>query len=768
MPHFLRGTATSWRLDHGLIAAGLALCVAIAGVTGWLALMQKHRGIDGEAQNLERLSLVVADHVDRSFRSIDALHGSIVQSLPADAVRSPAAFAAFAARPDTAALLDQRRQGLGFLDDLVLLDAGGRVLASAQAGSGKPAPGAAPFATLLQTPTRGAATSGPVRDGSSRDPRAWESYRLEKIRDPQGVLIGAVASGIRLGYFEALFNAIRGDGGHAIGLYRKDGELMVRAPLADAMLGRKFDLPSLRTPYPEPAERIVPAGIAPDGEERLWSAQDLREPGFQVVSSVPTRQIAAAWRSNILPLALLWLIALVGVGVCALGMRQLRIQDGLSAQARHDARHDELTGLPNRMLFIEELHRLSEPTGPIGASAVLLLDLDNFKNINDTLGHPAGDVLLRTIGARLRQTIRKHDLVARLGGDEFAVLQRDIASKAEAHALAKRLAQAVNVPCELEGYDASTQVSIGITFLPADGTSPDTLLMNAELALYSAKAEGRATWNEFAPHMAAQVESRRAIEDALRNALQNDGFTLHFQPIVSAADCEPRGFEALLRWKRPEENPWTLEQFIPVAEDTGLIVPIGQWVLETVCEEAHRWQDHLHFAANVSARQFSERELVVNIVRLVLQHGLAPRQLALEITETVLLQKTEAIKRALHELREFGVSIALDDFGTGYASLSHLLQFPTDSIKIDRSFVADMESSPEAERIVRTLLELGSHLGLTVTAEGVETTAQRDFLSANGCTELQGYLFGRPMPAEELRTRFAALLRPISPITLPA
>ena len=441
-----RSAATSWRLDHFLIAAGLGVCIAIAGVAGWMALLLKQRGVDDETQNLQRLALVVADQIDRSFHSIDALHGGLVQSLPSEALQSAAAFSAFAARPDMPATLEQRRQSLGFLDDLVLVDAGGQVLANAQAGAGKRAAVVVPFAALLQMPTRGAATSGPARDANGRSPRAWQSYRIEKIRNPQGELIGAIASGIRLGYFEEMFNAIRGDGGHAIGLFRKDGELLVRSPPADAMLGRRFDLPSLHTPYPEPAARLVAPGAGPDGEERLWSAQDLRDSGFQVVSSASTAPLAAEWRSDILPLVLLWLLALVGIGVCALGVRQLRIQNLVSAQTQHDARHDELTGLPNRMLFIEELHRLSQPTGPIGSSAVLLLDLDNFKNINDTLGHPAGDVLLRTIGARLRQTIRKNDLVARLGGDEFAVLQRDIASKAEAHALAKRLAQAVNVP----------------------------------------------------------------------------------------------------------------------------------------------------------------------------------------------------------------------------------------------------------------------------------------------------------------------------------
>ncbi|MES2531615.1 MAG: EAL domain-containing protein, partial [Pseudomonadota bacterium] len=546
----------------------------------------------------------------------------------------------------------------------------------------------------------------------------------------------------------------------AINLARNDGELLMRVPRIESALGQTYPIPRAVAPDGGTRRGMVADGKALDGEERLWASQGLHDYPLTVITSTTTDRLSDAWRADALPIILTSCVAVLAIGLCvALGVRQVHVQYGLTAKAEHSARHDELTGLPNRNLFFEQLKQLRRTAVANKSSAILLLDLDNFKNINDTLGHPAGDILLKTIGARLRQTIRKTDLVARLGGDEFAVLQRDISSREEVHALAKRLAHAVNVPCELDGYYTSMQVSIGITFVPDDGVDPDTLLMNADLALYTAKAEGRATWSDFAPHMAAQVETRRLIEDAVRSALHNDGFELHYQPIISATTGEPTGFEALLRWKNPDENPWTLEQFIPVAEDTGLIVQIGQWVLETVCKEASQWAEHLHFAANVSARQFNERELVGNIIRLVLQNNLQPRQLVLEITETVLLQNTDAIKHALHELRRFGTSIALDDFGTGYASLSHLLQFPTDIIKIDRSFVSNMDTSPEAERIVRTLLDLGSHLGLRVVAEGVENAAQRDFLSANGCTDLQGYFFGRPMPADALRARFPELLR---------
>jgi len=758
------------RLDHGLTAAAVILCLAIIGVTIWLMLLLKSRGVESELQSLQRLALVVAEQTERTFQTIDAMHVSVLQGMPPEARNSPASFSAYALQPDMFSSLQSKKQGLPFVDVVALLNAKGDLLVNSRSAHGYPlnVGNRKYFRTLMDDPGLDVYVSEPVH---TRQTQQWLVYRMEKIRAPGGETLGAVMTGIRLSYFEDFFTAIQVGGNSSIGIFRTSGELIARVPRVESALGQTFPLPEGDRAGVSGNARLLPPEPALREGGRLWAADRLREMPLTVLATTSESELRASWRADAWPILLTSMLALATIAACVtLGVKQIHIQYGLTAKAQHDAQHDELTGLPNRARFIEQLWQLEKSSpGSTATSAVLLLDLDNFKNINDTLGHPAGDVLLRTVASRLRQTLRKNDLVARLGGDEFAVLQRDVATREEVHALARRLSQAVAAPCDLDGYAASAQVSIGITFVPADGIDPDALLMNAELALYSAKAEGRATFTDFAPHMAAQVETRRLIEDALRNALLNDGFELHYQPIVSAQNCQPTGFEALLRWRYPLENPWTLEQFIPVAEDTGLIVPIGQWVLETVCTEARLWQPHLHFAANVSVRQFNEREMVAHIMQLVMRHGLAPRQLAIEITETVLLQNTEGIKRALIELRDFGVSIALDDFGTGYASLSHLLQFPTDSIKIDRSFVADMQTSPEAERIVRTLLDLGRHLGLRVTAEGVETASQRDFLSACGCTELQGYFFGRPMPAAHLRERFEGLLvQPAANVEEPA
>lgn len=772
IPHLLHrarvGRSFRFRLDHGLTAAAVVLCLAIIGVTLWLMLMLKSRGVESELQSLQRLALVVAEQTERTFQTIDAVHVSVLQGMTRETRSSPESFAAYALQPEMFASLQAKKQGLPFVDVLALVDAKGELLVHSRGPHNYPlnVGNRKYFRTLMEDPSLDVYVSEPVH---TRQTQQWLIYRAEKIRAPGGEVLGAVLTGIRLSYFEDFFSAIQVGGNSSIGIFRNDGELIARMPRIDSALGQIFPLPKIDRLAMRADTHLLPAEPALREGARLWASDRLRETPMTVLATTSESELRASWRADAWPILLTSLLALATIAVCVtLGVKQIHIQHGLTAKAQHDAQHDELTGLPNRARFIEQLWQLRQShPGLATTSAVLLLDLDNFKNINDTLGHPAGDVLLRTVASRLRQTLRKTDLVARLGGDEFAVLQRDVANREEVHALARRLSQAVAAPCDLDGYAASAQVSIGITFVPADGIDPDTLLMNAELALYSAKAEGRATFTDFAPHMAAQVETRRLIEDALRNALLNDGFELHYQPIVAAGNGQPTGFEALLRWRYPLENPWTLEQFIPVAEDTGLIVPIGQWVLETVCWEARLWQPHLHFAANVSVRQFNEREMVTHIRQLVMRHGLAPHQLAIEITETVLLQNTEGIKRALIELREFGVSIALDDFGTGYASLSHLLQFPTDSIKIDRSFVADMLTSPEAERIVRTLLDLGRHLGLRVTAEGVETAAQRDFLSAAGCTELQGYFFGRPMPAAHLHERFEGLLRPAADVDEP-
>jgi diguanylate cyclase (GGDEF)-like protein len=382
---------------------------------------------------------------------------------------------------------------------------------------------------------------------------------------------------------------------------------------------------------------------------------------------------------------------------------------------------------------------------------VLCLDLDRFKEVNDTLGHPVGDELLRAVAGRLRRCVRETDTIARLGGDEFAIVQISRTQPTDATALASRIIEAIDAPFDIDGHRVAVGTSVGIAIAPTDGTDPDQLLKNADLALYRAKSDGRGTYRFFEQEMDQRMQARRKLELDLRRALVDGEFELHYQPFVNLDRNEVIGFEALLRWRHPERGMVSPAEFIPLAEETGLIVPIGEWALRRACREAIGWPDGIAIAVNLSAAQFRNRQLVQTVVNALAAAGLPATRLELEITESVLLQDAEAAREILLQLRSLGVRIALDDFGTGYSSLSYLRTFPFDKIKIDRCFIADLSTSAEAPlAILRAVTQLGATLGMTTTAEGVETEEQLALVRAVGCTEMQGHLFSPPRPAHEV------------------
>jgi diguanylate cyclase (GGDEF)-like protein/PAS domain S-box-containing protein len=412
------------------------------------------------------------------------------------------------------------------------------------------------------------------------------------------------------------------------------------------------------------------------------------------------------------------------------------------ARIAHMAHHDALTGLANRVRFHD---RLKEALGGCarGASlAVICLDLDHFKSVNDTLGHSFGDELLKQVAKRLRACVPEDDLVARLGGDEFAVIQSSIRHPTEAALLVQRIGAAIKQPFEIGEHQVDIDVSIGISMAPTDAHEPDALLKNADLALYGAKGEGRGTYRFFQPEMDARMKARHQLDSDLRRALTSGELDLFYQPLVSLADQSIIGFEALLRWQHPERGMISPAQFIPVAEETGLIVPLGEWVLRQACAAAASWPEHLTLAVNLSPVQF-RRNLLATVTSALAASGLSPHRLELEITEAALLHDDHATMSVLHQLRQLGMRIVMDDFGTGYSSLSYLRQFPFDKIKIDRSFIGDL-SDQSSVSIVQAIVELATSLKMTTTAEGIETQEQLDRLRAVGCAQGQGYLFGRP------------------------
>ena len=421
------------------------------------------------------------------------------------------------------------------------------------------------------------------------------------------------------------------------------------------------------------------------------------------------------------------------------------------AQITYLAHHDALTGLVNRVYFGEQLESaLARLERRGGTFTVHCLDLDGFKDVNDSFGHPIGDALLREVGKRLLANARDGDIVARLGGDEFAILQVGTDDMDESAALAKRLIGAMSEDFDIEGLDIRITTSIGIASAFADGRTADELMKNADLALYRAKRDGRNTHRFFEPDMDAARRARLGLETDLRKALLRDELEVFFQPLVDARRIVITGYEALLRWRHPVRGMVSPSEFIPIAEEIGMIAALGEWVLRQACACAVQWPDGMTLAVNLSPAQFKSKTLVSVVKDALLVSGLKPTRLELEITENVMLTESDATLATLHELRSYGVRIAMDDFGTGYSSLSYLRRFPFDKIKIDQSFVRELASRPDCIKIVRSIAALGASLGMTTTAEGVETPEQFEQLQAAGCDQVQGYYFGRPEPVSSM------------------
>jgi diguanylate cyclase (GGDEF)-like protein len=454
---------------------------------------------------------------------------------------------------------------------------------------------------------------------------------------------------------------------------------------------------------------------------------------------------------------------LVGLASCLGGMLifvvlrvvPLRLLQQALDRAIYLSAHDVLTGLPNRKVFADRLKQaLAQAQRISGQVAILCLDLDRFKEVNDTLGHTAGDALLRIVAERMGSCLREGDTLARLGGDEFAVIQPNSRRMADAAALARRLIDAVELPIDLNGNQANVGVSIGIALSEA-GIDGVRLLQNADVALYQVKDHGRGQWCFFERGMDARIAERRALESDLRAAVADQQFFLHYQPQINLSGGYLVGVEALLRWHRPGFGLMPPDQFIGLAEEIGLISVIGSWVLREACRTAAQWPTSVGIAVNVSPVQFRAPGFYETVVGALEASNLMPSRLELEITEGMLLNDTEETLTILNRLRALGVRLAMDDFGTGYSSLGYLQKFHFDRIKIDRSFIQRLASDPNATAIVRAVLAMGKSMGVCTMAEGVETTAQADLLCFEGCEEVQGYLYGRPMMASAITEMLA-------------
>lgn len=489
------------------------------------------------------------------------------------------------------------------------------------------------------------------------------------------------------------------------------------------------------------------------GEASLKPPMIVRgQPLFDAGHEVGRVEVARSIRPLVERTALVALIATVAATLLFITFRVFpyRALQKAWGKVAFLASHDALTGLPNRVLFADRLGQVlasSRRTGESGA--VLSIDLDRFKDVNDTQGHAAGDMLLRSVAARLKACVRETDTLARLGGDEFAIVQSDAPQPQGAAHLAQRVIDALSEPFAQDGQDLRVGASVGIALFDGDNEAGQ-LLRDADIALYRAKIEGRSTYRFFEEDMNARLQARKAMERDLRNALNDGGLDVHYQPQIELETGQIVGVEALARWTHPERGIVPPCDFIPLAEDAGLIGQLGEIVLRKACAQATAWVP-LKLAVNLSPIQFRQPDLAAMVARVLAETGLEPRRLELEITEGVLLKDTEATLATLHALKDLGVSVAMDDFGTGYSSLSYLRRFPFDKIKIDQSFVRDLGRWDQADAIVRAVIGLGRSLGMRTNAEGVERKEQAILLQREGCTECQGYLFSRPVPAVDLQ-----------------
>jgi diguanylate cyclase (GGDEF)-like protein/PAS domain S-box-containing protein len=493
---------------------------------------------------------------------------------------------------------------------------------------------------------------------------------------------------------------------------------------------------------------------------RAHLADALKQPATNITTELRIQHGDGSWRDcKVVANNLLQQPAVAGVVVTYSDITERK---QFEQQLKQLAFHDSLTGLPNRALFSDRLEQaLAHGDRDFRPVGVLFLDVDNFKVVNDSLGHQQGDALLTEMAARIRDCVRAEDTVARLGGDEFTVLLEGVSTDAAATEMAERIVNALSRPIVLERREVFVTVSIGVALSAPRHDSPDTLLRNADLAMYRAKSDGKARIAVFDRSMETRAVERMEIEIEMRSALERGEFEVYYQPIFSLADQRITELEALVRWRKPSGRLILPINFIPVAEETGLIVPLGQWVRDKACDQTRRWQDQypadppLGISVNLSARQFQNPHLIDDVAATLTRTGLDPHSLKLEVTESVAMQDPEATALTLRALKELGLRLAIDDFGTGYSSLSYLQRFPVDTLKIDRTFVNGLGSNSQNEAIVQSVITLARALNLSTTGEGIETASQQEHLRALGCDMGQGFLFARPAPATAIEELLA-------------
>ena len=598
-------------------------------------------------------------------------------------------------------------------------------------------------------------------------PEEWTLQFSRRLDSADGRFAGMVLLAVDAAYFVSGYETSKLGEQGVLGILGTDGVFRARRRGETLSAGDTADYAAV-VPAADSTDGEARLSISPwDGVRRYTSARELYEfPLAVIVGLSADEQLAVTqrarrvylWRASGASLALVLLVAVLGRLSRQLAQSRRRAIDEQIAHAariEYLAYHDALTGLPNRSLFSRLLiQSISEAQRAQRRLAVLFLDLDRFKQINDTLGHEAGDQLLQEVAARLRACLRDSDAAARLGGDEFVVLLPELGEEKYVATVAQKILSTISRPVQLLGQEFRITASIGISVYPQDGLDEQTLKKHADIAMYQAKEDGKNNFQFYSEKLNASSLEKLSLESGLRHALERSEFQLHYQAKRDMLSGRITGMEALLRWQHPDLGMVAPMQFIATAEETGQIVAIGKWVLKTACLQNVAWQNqglpHLSMAVNLTARQFFDENLLADLGRIIAATGMDPHLLELEISESLLMRDVERSLRILTGLKNMGVRIAIDDFGIGYSSLSTLKQFPLDTIKIDRSFIRDVDSVAEDKDLTEAIIAMGRTLSLTVVAQGVETKEQADYLRQNACDEFQGFYFNKPVPAEQI------------------
>ncbi len=739
-------------MSASLIVAFCTL-VAIAAVIGAVILLVRGYADDlAKAEgDLANLALALQERTEGILQPIETVLGDVVGRIPQASLRANE-FDGFAGSQATKVVLAGASCVLPQIVRIDLINAKGRLV-----GTSNPRPVSGSiymndtsyYEALATDPSLVLYLSEPMKIRATGR-RVLSLAR--KIKDTEGNFLGIIVSTIDLSHFETIYRDHLKTRSLSITLYRRDGIILAHAPHPERVLGRRIWRPN--TPLQRMIARNSPTLIRDaswiDRRERLVALHPLAHYPAGIAVSRTVAELMAGQR---LEARLIGFVAyLMGIAIdtaSLLGLRHVRTGILRAASESYLSRHDMLTKLPNRLFFAEELRRTFLASQRGGTDFALhLLDLNRFKDINDNHGHGVGDEIIKTVARRLRERLRKSDFIARIGGDEFAIIQRPTRGRQPVTDLVTAVQASMKTPCTAANTEIDIALSIGVAIASSDGKTPTELMRSADIALYAAKSDPDNSHRLYDPSIKDSRAERRALEGALKSAHENREFELFYQPILDLATNRMWGCEALVRWKHPAKGMISPLQFIPTAEESGLIGPIGDWILEEACSTAMTWDLPLSVAVNLSPVQFKRRDVFASVKKALDMSGMPAHRLVLEVTESVKL--TEEATTTLKRLKGLGVSISLDDFGTGYASMSYLSSFPFDKIKIDQSFVRGMMESADSRAIIKATIGLANDLRMSTTAEGVETQEQLNALRSAGASQAQGYFIAKPMPREAI------------------